>query len=209
MAITDNNRDLYIRRLQREVSALQAIGVTGPAGPAGPTGPVGPAGSSSSSSSSTSLPATSVTVVPRGDLIGTDAQAVFEELSNKKVNRAGDTMTGALVVDSTLTATGAITGSNLSGTNTGDQTITLTGDVTGTGTGSFAATIANAAVTLPKMAALAADSILGMDLKGYTVGKVLVEEAVDFTNELYVGVTMDRGEGEPVAMVSEQGGVNI
>ncbi len=55
----------------------------------------------------------------------------------------------------------------------------------------------------------AADSILGMDLKGYTVGKVLVEEAVDFTNELYVGVTMDRGEGEPVAMVSEQGGVNI
>ena len=55
----------------------------------------------------------------------------------------------------------------------------------------------------------AAESILGMDLKGYTVGKVLVEEAVDFTNELYVGVTMDRGEGKPVAMVSEKGGVNI
>lgn len=34
-----------------------------------------------------------------------------------------------------------------SGTNTGDQTITLTGDVTGTGTGSFAATLANTAVT--------------------------------------------------------------
>ncbi|MFC3477034.1 ADP-forming succinate--CoA ligase subunit beta [Halobacterium litoreum] len=55
----------------------------------------------------------------------------------------------------------------------------------------------------------AAESILGMDLKGYTVEKVLVEEAVDFTNELYVGVTMDRGEGEPVVMVSEQGGVDI
>ena len=55
----------------------------------------------------------------------------------------------------------------------------------------------------------AAESILGMDLKGYTVNKVLVEEAVDFTNELYVGVTMDRGEGEPVVMVSERGGVNI
>jgi hypothetical protein len=40
----------------------------------------------------------------------------------------------------------------LSGTNTGDQTITLTGDVTGTGGGSFAATIANGAVTLTKMA---------------------------------------------------------
>jgi succinyl-CoA synthetase beta subunit len=55
----------------------------------------------------------------------------------------------------------------------------------------------------------AAESILGMDLKGYTVDRVLVEEAVDFTNELYVGVTMDRGEGEPVAMVSSKGGVNI
>jgi len=55
----------------------------------------------------------------------------------------------------------------------------------------------------------AADDILGMDLKGFTVSKVLVEEAVDFVNELYVGVTMDRGEGEPVAMVSTKGGVDI
>ncbi|MFB6105711.1 MAG: ADP-forming succinate--CoA ligase subunit beta [Halobacteriaceae archaeon] len=55
----------------------------------------------------------------------------------------------------------------------------------------------------------AAADILGMDLKGYTVDRVLVEEAVDFTNELYVGVTMDRGEGKPVAMVSTRGGVNI
>jgi len=55
----------------------------------------------------------------------------------------------------------------------------------------------------------AADEILGMDLKGYTVDRVLVEEAVDFVNELYVGVTMDRGEGQPVAMVSTRGGVNI
>ncbi|MEF8814003.1 MAG: ADP-forming succinate--CoA ligase subunit beta [Halovenus sp.] len=55
----------------------------------------------------------------------------------------------------------------------------------------------------------AADAILGMDLKGYHVDRVLVEDAVDFTNELYVGVTMDRGEGKPVAMVSTRGGVNI
>ncbi|QCJ46415.1 ADP-forming succinate--CoA ligase subunit beta [Haloprofundus sp. MHR1] len=54
-----------------------------------------------------------------------------------------------------------------------------------------------------------ADDILGMDLKGYTVEQVLVEAGVDFTNELYVGVTMDRGEGKPVAMVSTEGGVNI
>lgn len=55
----------------------------------------------------------------------------------------------------------------------------------------------------------AAESIIGMDLKGYHVGQVLVEEAVNFTDELYVGITMDRGEGKPVAMVSTKGGVNI
>ncbi|WP_231182961.1 ADP-forming succinate--CoA ligase subunit beta [Haladaptatus sp. DYF46] len=55
----------------------------------------------------------------------------------------------------------------------------------------------------------AAEDILGMDLKGYTVEQVLVEGAVDFVNELYVGVTMDRGEGKPVAMVSTKGGVDI
>ena len=55
----------------------------------------------------------------------------------------------------------------------------------------------------------AAEDIIGMDLKGIHVDRVLVEGAVDFVNELYVGVTMDRGEGEPVAMVSTRGGVNI
>jgi len=55
----------------------------------------------------------------------------------------------------------------------------------------------------------AAESIIGMDLKGLHVDRVLVEAAVDFVDELYVGVTMDRGEGRPVAMVSTRGGVNI
>jgi len=54
-----------------------------------------------------------------------------------------------------------------------------------------------------------AEEILGMDLKGYTVDQVLVEAGVDFADELYVGVTMDRGEGKPVLMVSTEGGVNI
>jgi succinyl-CoA synthetase beta subunit len=54
-----------------------------------------------------------------------------------------------------------------------------------------------------------ADEILGMDLKGYSVDRVLVEAGVDFVNELYVGITMDRGEGKPVAMVSTEGGVDI
>jgi succinyl-CoA synthetase beta subunit len=55
----------------------------------------------------------------------------------------------------------------------------------------------------------AADRIIGMDLKGLHVDSVLVEAAVDFVNELYVGVTMDRNEGRPVAMVSTRGGVDI
>ncbi|MUW14276.1 ADP-forming succinate--CoA ligase subunit beta [Halorubrum sp. CBA1125] len=58
-------------------------------------------------------------------------------------------------------------------------------------------------------AAQYAEEILGMDLKGYTVDQVLVEAGVDFVDELYVGVTMDRGEGQPVLMVSTEGGVNI
>lgn len=48
---------------------------------------------------------------------------------------------------SAVASTGTVTGTNLSGTNTGDQTIILTGDVTGSGTGSFATTIGNTAVT--------------------------------------------------------------
>ena len=55
----------------------------------------------------------------------------------------------------------------------------------------------------------AAEGILGMDLKGKRVEKVLIEDAVDFIDELYVGVTTDRGEGRAVAMVSSEGGVNI
>lgn len=55
---------------------------------------------------------------------------------------------------------------DLSNTNSGDQTITLTGDVTGSGTGSFAATIANNSVTLAKMATIATGTLLGR----YTAG---------------------------------------
>jgi len=63
------------------------------------------------------------------------------------------------------TQSGTFSGTS-SGTNTGDQTITLTGDVTGTGTGSFAATIANGAVSTSK---------LGGDIT--TAGKALLDDA--------------------------------
>ena len=54
-----------------------------------------------------------------------------------------------------------------------------------------------------------AESILGMEINGYTVETVLVEAWIDSVDELYVGVTMDRGEGKPVLMVSTEGGVDI
>ena len=64
-------------------------------------------------------------------------------------------------------------------------------------------------VSSPEEAKEAAERIIGMDIKGKHVEKLLVEEAVDIQNELYVGVTTDRGEGRAVTMVSSRGGVNI
>ncbi len=54
----------------------------------------------------------------------------------------------------------------LTGTNSGDQTITLTSDVTGSGTGSFATTIANNAVTNAKAAQMATLTIKGNNTGG-------------------------------------------
>lgn len=93
-----------------------------------------------------------------------------------------DGTSGQLVQNSgvTINDSGDLTANNLSGTNTGDQTITLTGDVTGSGTGSFAATIANDAVTLAKMASGTAGNLITYDASGDpaavatgTVGQVL------------------------------------
>ncbi len=54
-----------------------------------------------------------------------------------------------------------------------------------------------------------AADILGMDIKGLTVEKVLVTPAVDIDTEAYVGVLMDRARQAPTFMVSAEGGVDI
>jgi succinyl-CoA synthetase beta subunit len=54
-----------------------------------------------------------------------------------------------------------------------------------------------------------ASRILGMEIKGLTVGKVLVTPAEDIASEAYVGVLMDRRTQAPVFMVSPEGGVDI
>jgi succinyl-CoA synthetase beta subunit len=54
-----------------------------------------------------------------------------------------------------------------------------------------------------------ASQILGMDIKGETVQKVLVTEAVDIATEIYLGVIMDRARQQPLIMTSADGGVEI
>jgi succinyl-CoA synthetase beta subunit len=54
-----------------------------------------------------------------------------------------------------------------------------------------------------------AQTILGMDIKGHTVEKVLIDPASNIASEIYLGVTNDRAAGKPVIMASSEGGVEI
>jgi succinyl-CoA synthetase beta subunit len=54
-----------------------------------------------------------------------------------------------------------------------------------------------------------AEKILGMEIKGLTVEKVLVTPAEEIASECYVGVIVDRASKRPVFMVSREGGVDI
>ena len=61
----------------------------------------------------------------------------------------------------------------------------------------------------PDAAYEAGEKILGMDIKGLTVEKVLVEEGSDIDREFYLGIVHDRATQAPVLMVSAEGGVEI
>jgi succinyl-CoA synthetase beta subunit len=61
----------------------------------------------------------------------------------------------------------------------------------------------------PDEAEQAAGKILGMDIKGLTVEKVLVEEAANIAQEWYLGITLDRAVQRNVLMVSAAGGIDI
>jgi succinyl-CoA synthetase beta subunit len=54
-----------------------------------------------------------------------------------------------------------------------------------------------------------AQNILGMDIKGLKVKKVLVTECKDISSEAYIGVIVDRRTKKPVIMVSSAGGIDI
>ncbi len=61
----------------------------------------------------------------------------------------------------------------------------------------------------PEEAEEKAAQILGMEIKGLRVQKVLVDEAADIQEELYLGVVLDRGSKRVVLMASSEGGVDI
>jgi succinyl-CoA synthetase beta subunit len=54
-----------------------------------------------------------------------------------------------------------------------------------------------------------AEAILGMDIKGHTVGELWIEEASDIAEEYYASIVFDRSAKAPLFMLSTQGGVEI
>ena len=61
----------------------------------------------------------------------------------------------------------------------------------------------------PEEAESVSKGILGMDIKGLTVKKVLVDEASDIRKEIYLGAVLDRAARRVVIMASAEGGVEI
>ncbi|MGW2233893.1 ADP-forming succinate--CoA ligase subunit beta [Streptomyces sp. NPDC001759] len=61
----------------------------------------------------------------------------------------------------------------------------------------------------PAAAELTARQILGMDIKGHTVGKVMLAQPVDIEDEFYVSYVLDRAAGTFLAIASAEGGMEI
>ena len=126
-----------------------------------------------------------LTVAQVNAMINSTVAPVFANNTSKPTTLAGYGITDAQGLDSDLTAIAGLvattdnfiqskasawasrtvaqvkTDLGLTGTNSGDQTITLTGEVTGSGTGSFAATVANDAITNAKLANVATATVKG------------------------------------------------
>ena len=64
-------------------------------------------------------------------------------------------------------------------------------------------------VGTPEEAEDAATRILGMDIKGITVRRVLVAPAADIVSEFYLGAILDRSSRRILFMASAEGGVDI
>ena len=61
----------------------------------------------------------------------------------------------------------------------------------------------------PEEARAAAEAILGMDIKGFTVHELWCEQAAEVEREIYLGVTLDRDSRKLVIILSAAGGMDI
>lgn len=61
----------------------------------------------------------------------------------------------------------------------------------------------------PDEAAAHAEAILGLDIKGHTVHRVLITPAEDIAKEYYFAFLVDRGNRTLLAMASREGGIEI
>jgi len=61
----------------------------------------------------------------------------------------------------------------------------------------------------PREAEVAAEEILGMDIRGHTVGRVYVEGGAKIDREFYLSITVDRTAKRPLILFSTEGGVDI
>ncbi|MFL5825491.1 MAG: ADP-forming succinate--CoA ligase subunit beta [Thermoleophilaceae bacterium] len=55
----------------------------------------------------------------------------------------------------------------------------------------------------------AANAILGMDIRGFTVHELYVEKASDIDEEYYAAILLDRTAKKPLAMLSRMGGMDV
>jgi succinyl-CoA synthetase beta subunit len=61
----------------------------------------------------------------------------------------------------------------------------------------------------PEEAEARASEILGMDIRGHTVGRLWIERASDIAREYYLSITFDRSAKQPLFMFTTQGGIDI
>jgi len=51
--------------------------------------------------------------------------------------------------------------------------------------------------------------LLGMTVRSYPVGEVLVEEKIDIARELYLSITIDNTRGQPAVIAGIEGGIDV
>jgi succinyl-CoA synthetase beta subunit len=64
-------------------------------------------------------------------------------------------------------------------------------------------------VDSPDEAEKAADQILGMDIKGHTVGRVYIEGGAEIETEMYLSIMVDREKKQSLLLFSTEGGIDI